>query len=107
MSIYLFYILITIVIIILFFLVENKIDLLNKIAIVGIISSISLIVIGFILKFLFNVFLSNFNITKISSLIFNKFLNISVYFLGISVLLLIIFKIIKRKNKKVLKNNNF
>ena len=105
MSIYLFYILIIPVIVILFFIVKNKKELFSRLGVVGIISGISLIVIGFVLNILFNTFLSNFNISKISSIIFNKFLYISIFFIGIGLIMIVISKIINRSSKKVSSNS--
>lgn len=104
MTMYLFYILITLLVVALFFLVKDKKELTSKLGIIGITSSISLIVIGLILKLLFNTFLNKFNITKISSLIFNKFLHISLFLLVIGLIMFIISKLLNRNNKKSLPN---
>lgn len=105
MSLYLFYILIILVIAILFFLVKDKKELISKLGITGIISGISLIVVGLVLNILFHTFLNNFNITKISSLIFNKFFYTSIFFFSIGLIMLVISKLINRGSKKVSSNS--
>lgn len=100
---YVLYILIILVIITLFIISDNKIKLLQNIGITSIVSSGLLLVIGFVLKLLIDAFLNNFNITKISSLILNKFLYTSVFSLIIGIISIIISKliIISRKTTNV------
>ena len=96
---YILYILIVIIIIALFIISDNKIKTLQNIGITSIISSIALLVIGFVLKLLIDTFLNNFNITKISSLIFSKFLYTSIFTLIIGIITIIISKLITYSRK--------
>jgi len=89
-----FYILILLLIAALFIISEDKIKLLKYLGITAVVSGILLLVIGFILKILINTFLGDFNITKISSLIFNKFLYTSIFSLIIGIITTTINKLI-------------
>lgn len=105
MGMYIFYILIILVIMLLFFLVKDKKELLKKLGITSIASGIALIIIGFILRILFNIFLNSFNITRITTIIFNKFFYISIFSLGIGIVMLFISKFIFKHRKKVTSNS--
>ena len=93
---YLFYILIFIIIVISFFLVKDKKILLNKIGISGIISGVVLIIIYFLLNILFDTFLSDFNISRISWIILDKFIYIGIFFLVIGLIMMVVSKNIKK-----------
>lgn len=101
MGIYLLYILIILVIIILFILVKDKRKFISGLGISSVVSGISLIVIGFIINILLHTFLNNFNISRISSLIFNKFIYISIFLLGIGLIMLVISKIVNKRVKNI------
>lgn len=96
---YIFYILITLVILLLFFLVKDKRKLLGKFGTTSIVSSIVLIIIGFIINIIFPLFMS-FNASKITNIIFKKFLSTSLFFLIIGLVLLVLSKILNRSKQK-------
>lgn len=96
---YIFYILITLVILLLFFLVKDKRKLLGKFGTTSIVSSIVLIIIGFIINIIFPLFIS-FNTSKITNIILKKFLFISLFFLIIGLVLLVLSKILNRSKQK-------
>ena len=99
MTIYIISTSIILVLILLFILIKDKIKLLNNLAIVSTVTGALLTLIGFILSILFNTFLNNFNITKISSIILNKFMYISIPLIIIGLIGIIISKIIQKREQ--------
>lgn len=95
---YIIYGLIILITIILYFLVKEKKEYLNKLGKASIISCIIILFLGLIINILLNTFLNNFNILKISSLIFEKFIYNSIILLVIGVIELLISKIIDKIN---------
>lgn len=93
---YLFYILIFIIIVILLVIIKDKKIFLNKIGISGIISGVVLIIIYFLLNILFDTFLSDFNISRISWIILDKFIYIGIFFLVIGLIMMVVSKNIKK-----------
>ena len=67
--------------IILYFLVENKEDFVNKLGKVTIVSGILVLAIGLISNIVINNYLNNFNITRITALIFERFIYNSIVLL--------------------------
>lgn len=104
MTIYIISTSIILVLILLFILIKDKIKLLNNLALVSTVTGALLTLIGFILSILFNTFLNNFNITKISSIILNKFMYISIPLLIIGLIGIIISRTIQ-KNRPVNKEH--
>lgn len=102
---YIFYILIILVIVILFFVVDNKKELFNKLGLSSVITGISLVMVALIINFLFSIFMGDFNIIKITSIIFNKFINVSIFFVGIGLVMIIINKIVSMYSKKTSSNS--
>lgn len=86
--------------IILYFLVENKKDFVNKLGKVTIVSGILVLAIGLISNILINNYLNNFNITRITALIFERFIYNSIVLLVSG--LLEIFISTKMKEKKII-----
>lgn len=84
--------------IILYFLVENKKDFVNKLGKVTIVSGILVLAIGLISNIVLNNYLNNFNITRITALIFERFIYNSILLLVVG--LLEIFISTKMKEKK-------
>ena len=72
--IYIIYAVTVLITIILYFLVENKKDFVNKLGKVTIISGILVLLIGLISNIALSNTLNNFNITRITALIFRKFI---------------------------------
>lgn len=99
MTIYIISTSIIFVLILLFILIKEKIKLLNNLALVSTLVGALLTLIGFILSILFNTFLNNFNITKISSIILNKFMYISIPLIIIGLIGIIISKIIQKREQ--------
>ena len=89
-----FYIIITILVVALFILSEDKTKLLNNLGIASIVSGIFLLVIGFVLRILIDIFINEFNIAKVSLLIFNKFLYTSIFSSLLGIISIIISKLI-------------
>ena len=98
---YIIYGLIIVITIILYFLVEDKKEYINKLGKIIIISSIILLILGFIINILLNTFLNNFNITKISSLIFNKIIYNSIILLMIGLIGMLISKVTNKMKIKI------
>ena len=98
---YVICILIIIITILLYFLVEDKKEYINKLGKIMIISSIILLILGFIINILLNTFLNNFNITKISSLIFNKIIYNSIILLMIGLIGMLISKVTNKMKIKI------
>ena len=104
--IYIIYVMIILVTIILYFLVKDKKRFLRKIGITTIISGLITLVLGFILNISLNNFLNNFNVAKISSLIFSKFVYNSIILLVLGGIELIFSKLINKNKIEVLSRNN-
>lgn len=102
---YIIYGLIILITIILYFLVKDKKEYPGKLGKVAIISGVIILFLGLIINILLNTFLNNFNILKISSLIFEKFIHNSIIILVVGVVLLLISKIINKKRIKIPSNN--
>jgi len=90
--------------IILYFLVENKKDFVNKLGKVTIVSGILVLAIGLISNIIINNYLSNFNVTRITALIFERFIYNSIVLLVAG--LLEIFISTKMKEKSLHKQSN-
>lgn len=99
MTIYIISTSVILVLILLFILIKDKIKLLNNLALVSTVTGALLTLIGFILIILLNTFLNNFNITKISSIILNKFMYISIPLIIIGLIGIIISKIIQKREQ--------
>ena len=91
--------------IILYFLVENKKDFVNKLGKVTIVSGILVLAIGLISNIVINNYLSNFNITRITALIFERFIYNSIVLLVAGLLEIFISTKMKEK-KKVASSSN-
>lgn len=98
---YIIYGLIIVITIILYFLVKDKKEYINKLSKTMIISSIILLILGFIINILLNTFLNNFNITKISFIIFNKFIYNSIILLMIGLIGMLISKVTNKMKIKI------
>lgn len=94
---YIIYGLIFLIIIVLYFLVEEKKEYLVKLGKVSIISGVIILSLGLITNVLLSTFLNNFNIIKISPLIFEKFIYHSSIIIVIGVVLLLTSKIINKR----------
>lgn len=94
---YIIYGLIFLIIIVLYFLVEDKNKYISKLGKTTIISGIVMLFLGLIINILLSTFLNNFNIIKISSIIFEKFIYHSIILLVIGVVLLLISKMLNRR----------
>lgn len=94
---YMIYGLIIIITIILYFLVRDKKEFINKLGKIMIISGIILLFLGLIINILLNTFLNNFDVIKISSLIFKKFIYNSIILLGVGLIGLLISIIINKR----------
>jgi len=92
------YILILVVIILLIIISDNKIKLLKQIGIISIITSILIVIVGMVVSWVLYLFLNGFNIMRILTLIFNKFIYIAIYLLVIGLILVVISKIITIKS---------
>lgn len=102
--IYIIYAVTVLITIILYFLVENKKDFVNKLGKVTIISGIIVLLIGLISNIALSNTLNNFNITRITALIFRKFIYNSIILLIIGITE--IFISTKMKEKKILVSSN-
>lgn len=96
---YIIYGLIILIIILLYFLVENKKQYINKLGKATIISAVITLSLGLIISILLNTFLNRFNIVKISSLIFEKFIYNSIILLVIGIIEILISKILTKKSE--------
>lgn len=94
---YIIYGLIILITIILYFLVEDKKEYLSKLGKTTIISGIITISLGLSIKLFLSTFLNNFNIVKISSLVFEKFIYNSIILLVIGIVEIIISKLLSKK----------
>lgn len=103
---YIIYGLIILIIIILYFLLKDKKEYLNNLGKITIISGIIILLMGIMINILLNIFLNNFNIVKISSLIFKKFINNSIILLALGIVELLISKTITRRNVKKSSNRS-
>lgn len=99
MLIYITIISIILIIATLFILIKDRIKFLHILAVSSLSVGVSLALIGFILRTIFNTYLRNFNITKITSIIFNKFIYICIPLLIIGIIGIILSKIIKKDAK--------
>lgn len=100
MTIYIIYLLIILVTVTLYFLVKDKKEFLKKIGITSIVSGIIILILGFIVNISLNTFLNNFNITKITNVILDKFIHNSIFILVIGIVEILISKLIQKKKKK-------
>lgn len=94
---YIIYGLIILITIILYFLVEDKKEYLSKLGKTTIISGIITISLGLSIKLFLSTFFNNFNIVKISSLVFEKFIYNSIILLVIGMVEIIISKLLSKK----------
>ena len=94
---YIIYGLIILITIILYFLVKDKKEYLTKLGKTAIISGMIILSLGQIINIYLNTFLNNFNIEKISSIIFKKFIYNSIIILVIGLIEMLIIKIINKK----------
>lgn len=94
---YIIYGLIILITIILYFLVENKKEYLSKLGKTTIISGIITISLGLSIKLFLSTFFNNFNIVKISSLVFEKFIYNYIILLVIGIVEIIISKLLSKK----------
>lgn len=101
--IYIIYAITISVTIILYFLVENKKDFVNKLGKVTIVSGILVLAIGLISNIVINNYLDNFNITRMTALLFQKFIYNSSFLLVIGAVELFIS--LKMKEKKIQVNS--
>jgi len=101
---YIIYGLIILIIIILYFIVKDKKEYINKLGKTMVISGITVFSLGLIINILLNTFLNKFNILKISSLIFEKFINSSIILIIIGIIELLISKIIRKTKSNQLSN---
>jgi len=106
MKIYLIYLVIILVTVLLYFLVKDKKEFINKLGVATIISSTIVLVLGFILKLSLNTFLTNFNISKITSQVFREFIYNSIILLITGIIELFISKIINKNKLKVSSNKS-
>lgn len=97
MKISIIYVVIILVTILLYFLVKDKKEFINKLGLVTIISGIIVLSVGFILKLSLNTFITNFNISKITSQVFKQFTYNSIILLTVGIVELSISKIIKKR----------
>ena len=97
--IYIIYGVAVLITIILYFLVEDKKDFLNKLGKVTIISGILVLLIGLLSNIVLNNTLNSFNITRITALIFRKFIYNSIILAVVG--LLEVFISTKMKGKKI------
>lgn len=100
MNIYIIYILIILVTITLYFLVKNKKEFMKKIGITTIISGIITLVLGVISNITLNNFLNNFNITRITVLLFQQFIYSSIFLIVVGLIEVFISKIMNKKKIK-------
>lgn len=101
---YIIYAVTILITIILYFLVENKKDFINKLGKVTIISSIIVLLIGLLSNIILNNTLNTFNITRITALIFRKFIYNSIILLIIGITEIFISTKMKEKKKLVSSN---
>ena len=94
---YIIYGLIILITIVLYFLVNDKKEYINKLGKAALISGIIILLLGLMINISLNIFLNNFNTLKISSLIFQKFIHNSIIIIIVGIFLLLISKI---KNKR-------
>ena len=87
--------------IILYFLVEYKKEFVNKLGRVTIISGILVLAIGLISNIVINNYLNNFNITRITALIFERFIYNSILLLVVGILEIFISTRMKEKKIKI------
>lgn len=99
MYIYITIISIILIITILFILIKDRIKFLHLLAVASLSVGVSLALIGVILRILFNTYLRNFNITKITSIIFSKFIYISIPLVIIGIIGIIASNILKKEVK--------
>lgn len=104
MKTYIIYLVIILVTILLYFLVKDKKEFINKLGVATIISSIIVLILGFILKLSLNTFLTSFNISKITSQIFKQFIYNSIILLITGIIELSISKIINKRKIKLSSN---
>lgn len=102
---YIIYGLIILITIILYFLVKDKKEYLRKLGKTTTIAGIIILFLGLIINILLNTFLNNFNIIRISSLIFQKFIHNSIIIIVVGIVLLLISKIINKKKIKIPSNH--
>lgn len=106
MTIYIIYLLIILVTIILYFLVKDKKEFLRKLGITSIISGAIILILGFILNIAVNIFLNDFNTTRITVLILQRFIYNSIFFVSLGVIELILSKIINKKKRRTTPSGN-
>lgn len=97
--IYIIYGVTILVTIILYFLVENKKEFVNKLGKVTIVSGILVLTIGLISNIVMNNYLDNFNITRIAALIFERFIYNSILLLVVGLIELFISAKMKEKKE--------
>lgn len=95
--IYVIYVLTILITIILYFITENKKDFVNKLGKVTIISSIIVLLIGLISNIILNNTLNSFNITRITALIFRKFIYNSILLAVVGIIEIFISNVMKKR----------
>ena len=100
MILYIIYGLIILVTSLLYFLVKNKKEFINKLGKISFVSGIIVLCLGLTTSFILNTFLTNFNIVKISSIIFEKFLYNSIILVILGLIELFISRIINKKKHR-------
>ena len=101
MMLYIIYFIIILITLLLYLLVKDKKEFINKLGKTMIISGIIVLFFGIGISIILNKFLNNFNITKISSLILQKFIYNSILLLVVGLLEIFISKILTKKKIKV------
>ena len=103
---YIIYGLIILITIILYFIVKDKKEFFKKIGITTISSGVILLVIGLVINILLNTFLNSYNISKISSLLLQKFIHGSIHLLTLGGIELLCIILINKKKIIVPTSNN-
>lgn len=99
MTIYIIYAIIILVTIILYFLIKDKKEFLNKIGTITLTAGIITLILGLVLNIALNNFFSDFNIIKITTLLLSKFIYNSIFLLTLGVIEILISKLIQKKKK--------
>lgn len=99
MTIYIIYAIIILVTIILYFLIKDKKEFLNKIGTITLTAGFITLILGLVLNIALNNFFSDFNIIKITTLLLNKFIYNSIFLLTLGVIEILISKLIQKKKK--------
>lgn len=98
---FILYLLIFSFVILLYLIVENKMFMLKNLSIISFVSGVFILLIGYVIKLVIKININFINISKISNLIFNRFLKNSIIFIFIGTVLFLIYKFIEIKKEKV------